>query len=743
MTEYNWKDNLDFRFYDFYQPEDVNLIYIDEENPSSIALKFEIRNQSGVEITLDGYNQESQKPKDINVKTPQEASTSKSPDNTTQENIASAENFHIEIRFRPGTLSTASLVQIDLSETSKEDWVMSRPFFHPNKEVSLYFLKCGRSLNLTNLGTTTLTLRGFAANSAGGSRGTNVTVNYNKFHLKLSDDSENTVPISGNKILNLTILGHRGQRKAPLAVCFANQNTILNNGQAENNIEIQITNLGNEAIALSPKTEFIIEIDAQAEGKEEPWAVAKKDEAANYNISIKKQDFQESKEQEQYWFWYADSSTVDKNIEEPRFTFRNIYRQIGSKQAVKASVIELKKELELPKKLEADIIQFKSDSEQTQVAYAETKWTNGEGYSLSLQEDGNFVLYNSANQPLWATNTYSFFDRADTLKFLPNGNLVLYHQGRSVWSTNTQAPKKKDNSGYESLCLELRKDGNLVIYNPNNPSAVLFETKTQGGVRGNLTAVDEWEESIPPYKEDDTPPESKVPIVLQPDYSFPSNENLIFVLSNVKSSLPSGQGQIRFYYKNIPGYADGFTVLNLYKTHLIEKNKKIGIGKSPETELDVKGTVSAECFVGQGAVVKGMIVMWYGEVNKAPDGWAICDGKNGTPDLSDRFIMGARTNNFGDKGGSSSVTLTIDNMPRHQHSGRTNESGRHNHRYTKTKLNNKDVDNDDTMWSCDYEPAYTEDAGEHDHTFETDSQGNGESFEILPPYIALLFIIKL
>lgn len=39
--------------------------------------------------------------------------------------------------------------------------------------------------------------------------------------------------------------------------------------------------------------------------------------------------------------------------------------------------------------------------------------------------------------------------------------------------------------------------------------------------------------------------------------------------------------------------------------------------------------------------VKGMIVAWYGEEANVPEGWHICDGTGGTPDLRDRFIMGA------------------------------------------------------------------------------------------------------
>lgn len=747
MPDYNyWQESLDFRFYDFYERNDVNLIYVDEENPSSIALNFEIHNKSGIELVLDAYNQNSQVASNNQDTKAQQNTTTKVQENTKEENeaIVTKDNFHIELRFRPGTLSQASLVQIDLSEASKEEWLMSRPVFHSNKEISLYFLKCGRPLTLVNSDKTTLTLRGFTANSAGGSRGTNVIIKYKQFH-----STNDTAPISGDKVLNVIILAHRGQRKAPLAICFANQNTILNDGHLAGDIELQITNISNEQLPLSAQSEFMIEIDAQAEGKDEPWAVAKKDEAANFNITIKKREIQETNNK--YWCWNVDSSTVDKNTEEPRFTFRNIYRQVGSQQDVKSTVVKDAKELELPKNLEADVIQFTSNPKQTQVAYPGTVWKNGTGYQLCFQEDGNLIVYDSNNRPLWATETYQFGNRADTLKFHPNGNLILYQKGEPIWSTQTSQSNSQ-------LCLELQNDGNFVIYNKPNKSPFLFETKTNGGVVGNLSAAQGWKKSsIDTEYIDNSSNKTATSVVLQSDYSFPSNEDLIFVLSNLKSSLPSGQGQIRVHYKNIPGYADGYQILNLYKTHLIERDKKIGIGKTPQKELDVKGNIDAtgtvtaksfvgESFVGEGAVVKGMIVMWYGESDKVPIGWAICDGNNGTPDLRDRFVIGAGYKQLKADGGRSSVTLTIDNMPAHKHEGKTNGGGKHHHKINATARatgTNNVAEGKGRDEFCREDGKGTEESGEHDHSFTTNETGKGQSFEILPPYCALFFIMKL
>jgi hypothetical protein len=61
---------------------------------------------------------------------------------------------------------------------------------------------------------------------------------------------------------------------------------------------------------------------------------------------------------------------------------------------------------------------------------------------------------------------------------------------------------------------------------------------------------------------------------------------------------------------------------------------------------------------------KGMIIAWYGEIDKIPENWAICDGTNGTPDLRNKFIIGSSEKyNFGTSGGSSYIKLEKSNLP--------------------------------------------------------------------------------
>ncbi len=64
----------------------------------------------------------------------------------------------------------------------------------------------------------------------------------------------------------------------------------------------------------------------------------------------------------------------------------------------------------------------------------------------------------------------------------------------------------------------------------------------------------------------------------------------------------------------------------------------------------------------------GGVIIWTGAADAVPDGWALCDGTNGTPDLSGRFVLGSSaTHAVGETGGSEEVTLTVEQMPGHSH----------------------------------------------------------------------------
>ena len=133
---------------------------------------------------------------------------------------------------------------------------------------------------------------------------------------------------------------------------------------------------------------------------------------------------------------------------------------------------------------------------------------------------------------------------------------------------------------------------------------------------------------------------------------------------------------------------------------------------------------------------KGTVVMWYGNSSKIPDGWAICDGNHGTPDLRKRFIVGADDDEEeykfyeeniakGKNRGSAKVILTEGQMPKHKHS------------YTQFKSSGYAGSGQDKNHS------YVHFHDTDESGINTNESGNNEPHENRPPYYALYFIMRI
>lgn len=133
----------------------------------------------------------------------------------------------------------------------------------------------------------------------------------------------------------------------------------------------------------------------------------------------------------------------------------------------------------------------------------------------------------------------------------------------------------------------------------------------------------------------------------------------------------------------------------------------------------------------------GTVLAWYGSVNDIPGQYGLCDGTKGTPDLRDRFILGRKpaTQEVDETlsviidgtdpitGGSSSVELSVDNLPPHTHtvSGVTIT--------TSTEGGSLFSGGEDLISASD--------------TGETGETGGGTPVNITPPYYRLYYIMKL
>lgn len=126
----------------------------------------------------------------------------------------------------------------------------------------------------------------------------------------------------------------------------------------------------------------------------------------------------------------------------------------------------------------------------------------------------------------------------------------------------------------------------------------------------------------------------------------------------------------------------------------------------------------------------GVIVIWSGASDAVPSGWALCDGTNGTPDLRDRFVLGAGvTHVVGESGGSEEVTLTVGQMPPHRHiTYVARDSG--------SASSNKDCINAQILKGTNQ--WYTD-----SNNPVTGSSGSSQPHPNMPPYYTLAYIMKL
>ena len=145
-------------------------------------------------------------------------------------------------------------------------------------------------------------------------------------------------------------------------------------------------------------------------------------------------------------------------------------------------------------------------------------------------------------------------------------------------------------------------------------------------------------------------------------------------------------------------------------------------------------------------IPSGGIILWYGSVESIPAGWALCDGNNGTPDLRDRFVVGAGSSNYavGATGGSATVSLTAAELPSHTHSLTTGEAASHSHSITSV-FNAGTGSAAGMVYSAAGQP-YPDQATNATTTALTGSSGatgTGSAHENRPPYYALCYIMNL
>jgi hypothetical protein len=136
-----------------------------------------------------------------------------------------------------------------------------------------------------------------------------------------------------------------------------------------------------------------------------------------------------------------------------------------------------------------------------------------------------------------------------------------------------------------------------------------------------------------------------------------------------------------------------------------------------------------------GIVPIGGIIMWSGSIVSIPTHWVICNGSNGTPDLRDRFVIGAGNSYaVAASGGSATKNLA------HTHTmafGCGNESSHIHYAgngYVTSPGSGQNVWSNDSASSA---------GSAHNHQISgTTASGGSATQDILPPYLALAFIMR-
>jgi microcystin-dependent protein len=168
------------------------------------------------------------------------------------------------------------------------------------------------------------------------------------------------------------------------------------------------------------------------------------------------------------------------------------------------------------------------------------------------------------------------------------------------------------------------------------------------------------------------------------------------------------------------------------------------------------------------------IIIFSGAIASIPTGWYLCNGANGTPDLMDRFVVGAgSTYAVGATGGEATHTLTEAELASHNHGGVTgNVSADHTHTFSGTSSGQSATHNHNSQYSGSGTDVYLTStgnygdtvtntcptgnaSGDHTHTYSgttsgtsanhthsISSAGSGTAHENRPPYYALAYIMK-
>jgi microcystin-dependent protein len=143
------------------------------------------------------------------------------------------------------------------------------------------------------------------------------------------------------------------------------------------------------------------------------------------------------------------------------------------------------------------------------------------------------------------------------------------------------------------------------------------------------------------------------------------------------------------------------------------------------------------------------IILWTKPISEIPSGWYICDGNNGTPDLTDKMLRGhgAGKTSAGTTGGENQKMIDQSQMPSHTHSVDMEDTNVGDHDHEVGQDTNKwDGMRDHLRQAANFEfSSYdikTGTTGYHSHSFSVGSTGSKADIENRPEYKKTVYIMR-
>lgn len=140
-------------------------------------------------------------------------------------------------------------------------------------------------------------------------------------------------------------------------------------------------------------------------------------------------------------------------------------------------------------------------------------------------------------------------------------------------------------------------------------------------------------------------------------------------------------------------------------------------------------------FVIANSVPSGLIAIWSGSSATIPSGWLLCNGTSGTPDLRNRFVVGAGSTYAVAATGGSADSIVVS----HTHTATVTDPG-HTHTYTTKGYTAVQSGSTTPCWTS--ETSATTSSAVTGISVSNSSTGSSGTNANLPPYYALCYIMK-